>query len=359
MELNNIIFPFILLCLGYILNKYSLFFLNKNNFKYLIDNQFDKPQSFHQSPTYRLGGLTIFLTLSVVFLYLYFMKGIFYFEYASFCILFFILGFLDDLKVNIRPKFRLLIMIGLLITLIIFNKFSIRTIDLEYLDNLMKIDIFALFFVVLCFLFIINGCNLIDGFNGLLGIHALIVFTVLIFINYGVGFYLNVPYESVFIDLFFYISLVIFIFLIFNFPKAQIFLGDSGAYLVGILISISTINTNNHYPEVSSFFFCILLFYIFFEVFFSFFRKIFFVGQSPLLPDKNHLHMLFYKYLLKKNNKEIISNYKVSIYINLIYLLLITPGIIFMNNSIFCRFYFFFLLAIYICFYCLLYNKTK
>ena len=359
MELNSIIFPFILLCLGYILNKYFLLFLNKNNFKYLIDNQFDKPQAFHQSPTYRLGGLTIFLTLSVVFLYLYFTKGIFYIEYASFCILFFILGFFDDLKVNIRPKFRLLIMIGLLITLIIFNKFSIGTIDLEYLDNLMKIDIFALFFVVLCFLFIINGCNLIDGFNGLLGIHALIIFTVLIFINYGVGFYLDAPYESNFIDLFFYISLVIFIFLIFNFPRAQIFLGDSGAYLVGILISISTINTNNHYPEVSSFFFCILLFYIFFEVFFSFLRKIFFVGQSPLLPDKNHLHMLFYKYLLKKNKKKITSNYQASLYINLIYLLLITPGIFFMNNSIFCRFYFFFLLAIYICFYCLLYKKIK
>jgi len=359
MELNNIIFPFILFCLGYILNKYFLFFLNKNDSKYLIDNQFDKPQAFHQNSTYRLGGLTIFLTLNIVFLYLYFTKGIFYFEYASFCISFFILGFLDDLKVNIRPKFRLLIMIGLLITLIIFNKFSIGTIDLEYLDNLMRIDIFALFFVVLCFLFIINGCNLIDGFNGLLSIHTLIIFAVLIFINSGVGCYLGFPCETNSTDLFFYISLIIFIFLIFNFPKAKIFLGDSGAYLVGILISISTIHTNNHYPEVSSFFFCILLFYIFFEVFFSFFRKIFFVGQSPLLPDKNHLHMLLYKYLLKKNNKEIISNYKVSIYINLIYLLLITPGIIFMSNSIFCRFYFFFLLAIYICFYCLLYKKTK
>ena len=153
MELNNIIFPFILLCLSYILNKYFLFFLNKNDSKYLIDNQFDKPQAFHQNPTYRLGGLTIFLTLNIVFLYLYFTKGIFYFEYASFCTLFFILGFLDDLKVNIRPKFRLLIMIGLLITLIIFNKFSIGKIDLEYLDHLMRIDMFALFFVVLCFLF--------------------------------------------------------------------------------------------------------------------------------------------------------------------------------------------------------------
>ena len=357
MELNNIIFSFVLLCLGYILNKYFLLFLKKNNFESLIDNQFDKPQAFHQNPTYRSGGLTIFLTLTTVFLYLYFTQGIFYFEYISFCSLFFILGFLDDLKVNIRPKFRLLIMIAFLIALIIFNKFSINAISLEYLENLMQIDIFALFFVSLCFLFIINGCNLIDGFNGLLGIHALIIFIVLLLINFGLN--LDATYRSDFIDLFFYISLTIFVFLIFNFPKAQLFLGDSGAYLIGILVSISTINTNNYYPEISSFFFCILLFYLFFEVFFSFFRKLFLAQQSPLLPDKNHLHMLFYKYLLKKNNEKIISNYKVSIYINLAYLLLITPGIIFMNNGTFCRIYFFFLLAIYTYFYIVVYKKTK
>ena len=38
-------------------------------------------------------------------------------------------------------------------------------------------------FICLCFLFIINGSNLIDGFNGLLGIHALIIFIVLFVIN--------------------------------------------------------------------------------------------------------------------------------------------------------------------------------
>ncbi|MDP7028583.1 MAG: hypothetical protein QF380_09315, partial [Candidatus Marinimicrobia bacterium] len=37
----------------------------------------------------------------------------------------------------------------------------------------------------------------------------------------------------------FYISLIILIFLKFNFPYAKIFFGDSGAYLVGILISVS------------------------------------------------------------------------------------------------------------------------
>jgi len=216
MELNNIYFLFLLFGLGYALNKYFLLFINKNNLKFLVDNEFDKPQAFHLSPTPRLGGLTIFLTLNLVFLFLYFSQGIIYFEYLSFCTLFFILGFLNDLKINIRPKLRLFIMIFFLLALIIINKFNIEKISLEYLENLMNIDIFALFFVCLCFLFIINGSNLIDGFNGLLGIHALIIFLVLMFIDLNYNFH--------FIDFFFYISLAIFIFFIFNFQKAQIFL---------------------------------------------------------------------------------------------------------------------------------------
>ena len=80
-----------------------------------------------------------------------------------------------------------------LLILIIFNEFSMKRISLEYLENLMQIDIFALFFICLCFLFIINGANLIDGFNGLLGIHTFIILSVLFFVNLSHGNY-NIAY---------------------------------------------------------------------------------------------------------------------------------------------------------------------
>ena len=38
-------------------------------------------------------------------------------------------------------------------------------------------------FVLLCFLFVINGANLIDGFNGLLTINFLIINLILTYIN--------------------------------------------------------------------------------------------------------------------------------------------------------------------------------
>tara|TARA_B100000676_G_C17922265_1_gene756172 strand:- start:362 stop:1006 length:645 start_codon:yes stop_codon:yes gene_type:complete len=210
--------------------------------------------------------------------------------------------------------------------------------------------IFSKLFVLLCFLFIINGANLVDGFNGLLTIHLLIINIILFFIN------LNNGHE----DLTMIITVQIIIltcFLFFNFPSAKMFLGDSGSYLFGSLVAFNVVNTNNLNPQISSFFFCIILFYLFFEVFFSFFRKVY-LKRSPLKPDTKHLHMLSYNFLNKAQKfKE--CNYLNSVMINLIYLCLILPAIFFYDNGLICRYWFFSLLVIYAVFYSLLYSFEK
>jgi len=352
MELNNILFSFLLALFSYFLNKYVFLIFNRAKYNLLADNDYKKPQAFHQISTYRLGGVTIFFTLSLSFLYLFLSKNIYFDEYISFCALFFLLGLLDDLKIKIAPKFRLLAMISLLMFLVISNGLYIEKTGLDFLNNLLEIDIFSLFFIILCFLFIINGSNLIDGFNGLLGIHVLIIFIVLFIINL-----INKNYDLSYV--LFYIILSVLIFLKFNFPKAKIFLGDSGAYLLGALVAISVIKTSLLNASISPFFFCVLLIYLFFEVFFSFFRKIFIARQSPLLPDSKHLHMNLFKFLLKKNKSKFNSNYTVSIYINIIYLLSIVPAFIFMHDGLFCRYYFFSLLLAYIYFYKILSKKIR
>ena len=363
MELNNFIFAFLFIVFGYFLKKYLLSFTKKSKLNFLIDDQFEKPQAFHRYPTPRLGGITLFFLFLIFSLYIFLSKSIFITEYISFCTLFFLLGLLDDSKINIKPKFRLFLMILSLIILVISNQFYIEKTGLDFLNYLLEIDIFSLFFVCLCFLFIINGSNLIDGFNGLLSIHVLVILLVLFFIVINPSSYIvshNLINENnQLIYILFYSSLTIFLFLIFNFPKAQMFLGDSGAYFLGALVSISAIKVSVLNYPISPFFFCILLFYLFFEVFFSFFRKLFIVRQSPLLPDNKHLHMFVYKLLLKKNNDKLKSNYQTSIFINLSYLLLISPGIIFMNDGVFCRSYFFFLIIVYSFFYKMLYNKLR
>ena len=90
------------------------------------------------------------------------------------------------------------------------------------------------------------------------------------------------------------------------------------------------------------------MFYLFFEVFFSFLRKLIKEKTSPIHPDKKHLHMLLYKILLKKNNNKLKSNYLVSIIINIVYLILITPAILMMDNGLFCKYYSIVLFVMYI-----------
>jgi len=196
----------------------------------------------------------------------------------------------------------------------------------------MNSKIFSLIFIILCFLFVINGANLIDGYNGLLGFHSLIILVNLFFINY----FNEINNLANFI--FFGIIILVF-FLIYNFPKAKIFLGDGGSYFLGALIAITTVKTSILNPSISPFYFCVLLFYLFFEVFFSFFRKLIKEKKSPLHPDKKHLHMLLYKLLLKKNDNKLKSNYYVGIIINIVYLILIIPAILMMENGLFCKYY--------------------
>ena len=151
--------------------------------------------------------------------------------------------------------------------------------------------------------------------------------------------------------------IILLSFLLFNFPGAKIFLGDSGAYVFGALTSLNIIITNNLNPQISSFFFCTLLFYLFFEVFFSFFRKLS-QKKSPIYPDDQHLPMLsFYKIssIYGKNK----GNYLNSIIINLLYFVLITPGIYMLNDPQLTRYWFFILLLIYLVIYSRLYRLTK
>ena len=100
---------------------------------------------------------------------------------------------------------------------------------------------------------------------------------------------------------------------------------------MGALTGLNTIITNNLNPKISSFFFCTLLFYLFFEVFFSFFRKLA-QKKSPIKPDGEHLHMLSYKILnFIKPGKD--CNYLNSLLINLIYCFFVLPSILVKENG--------------------------
>ena len=316
----------------------------------LLDKDFSKPQAFHDIPVTRSGGIAAIISLSIFFFIYFLLYAEVLYNYIFISCSVFIIGFLDDLRINIKPLSRLIIMTLLLFSSIYILPIKILNLDIPILSTLMSSHMFSSIFVLLCFLFVINGANLIDGFNGLLTINLIIINIILAYININNE---NLEFSILIISQ----IIILLSFLLFNFPKAKIFLGDSGAYTMGALAALNTIITNNLNSNISSFFFCTLLFYLFFEVFFSFVRK-FLQNKSPVYPDNKHLHMLSY-YKISNSYGKNKGNYLNSIIINLFFLILIIPGLYLMYDPQLSRYWFFFLLLIYLIIYSRLYRFTK
>ncbi len=322
----------------------------KEKFSFLLDKDFDKPQAFHNNLIPRSGGVASIISLIILFTSF---KSIYEFpvyEYIYFSFLLFVLGFLDDIKVNFNPSIRLICMIVIVYLGLSYFDIKITKTGLGFMNSLLENNFLNYVFLILCFLFIINGSNLIDGFNGLLIIHLIIINFILIFILFSLN-----NYEfSIFLS---GQILIMFCFLLFNFPSSKMFMGDGGAYLFGAITSLNVINISIMYPDISPLFFTTLLFYLFFEVFFSFIRKVK-IKNSPLKPDKLHLHMIIFRYLKDfKNDKN--PNPKTSIYINSFFILTIIPSTIFRYDGVFCRFWFLFQILLYVFIYYKFYNFTK
>ena len=200
----------------------------------LLDNDLNKPQAFHNIPIVRSGGLGTIISLCIFFYFYYLLYSEILYEYIFISFAMFIVGFLDDLKIRIQPSKRLLLMIFLLFFLIHFLPIRILNIDIIFLTGLLKVNIFSSIFVLLCFLFIINGANLIDGFNGLLVINLIIINIILTYINIDSA---NLEFSYLLISQ----IIILFSFLLFNFPKAKMFFGDSGSYLMGSLVGLNSI----------------------------------------------------------------------------------------------------------------------
>ena len=340
------IFALITFFIFLIVSKYS----HKIKEGVLLDKDFSKPQAFHDFPVTRSGGIATIISLSFFFIIYYILYSEVLYDYILISYSVFIVGVLDDLRMNIKPLKRLIIMILLLFIFIYFLPIKILYIDIPFLIPLISNQIFSSIFVLLCFLFVINGANLIDGFNGLLTINIIIINIILAYININ-------NQNSEFSFLIISQIIILLSFLLFNFPSAKIFLGDSGAYTMGALTGLNTIITNNLNPKISSFFFCTLLFYLFFEVFFSFVRKLL-QKKSPIYPDDKHLHMLsFYKISQIYGKSK--GNFINSIIINLLYLILIIPGLYLLDDPQLSRYWFFILLLIYLIIYSRLYRLTK
>ena len=117
----------------------------KNTTGVLLDKDFVKPQAFHKNAVPRVGGLASILALTIFIVTYSFLLDQSLIDYLLISIAFFSLGFLDDIKVKIKPSSRLIIMIIVLLLSTNYFSINIENTHLNFLDILLKEKYFKLF----------------------------------------------------------------------------------------------------------------------------------------------------------------------------------------------------------------------
>jgi UDP-N-acetylmuramyl pentapeptide phosphotransferase/UDP-N-acetylglucosamine-1-phosphate transferase len=227
------------------------------------------------------GGIFILIFSSII---------LFKFDYlyVLFIFLIFLIGLLSDLNYITSVKIRFLIQL-LIVSIFVYSlEIIIGSTRISYLDLILTNKSFALIFTIFCLMIVINGSNFIDGLNGLVLGYYISIFGILIKLN----LFDKLNFDSSL--LIYFVSVLIYLYFLNIFNK--LFLGDNGAYLLGIVFSILLIKIYQLDQNFSPFFIVLLLWMPCFENLFSIIRK-FFYKISPTSPDNNHFHQLVFLFI--------------------------------------------------------------
>lgn len=167
----------------------------------------------------------------------------------------------------------------------------ITQLDVPGLDSLLMYHVFSFAFTVFAVTGVAHSVNVIDGLNGLAGFVSLIG-------AIGLAIIAALTDDAVVFSAACVLAASVLGFLVVNFPRGRIFLGDGGAYLVGLLLAELSVLLVHRNSEVSPWFPLVLLAYPIWETLFSMYRRKT-RGLSTGQADALHLHSLVYHRLVR------------------------------------------------------------
>jgi UDP-N-acetylmuramyl pentapeptide phosphotransferase/UDP-N-acetylglucosamine-1-phosphate transferase len=276
---------------GYLIVRYEALHAN-----WSFDPVRTGPQKFHATPTPRIGGLGVMVGLFVSGAALLATEQgasgeqFGYLLFASLSA--FLGGVTEDITKNVSVHARLaLTMLAAALGAWLLGA-VIPRLDVPGFDTLLRWTPFAIAFTIFAVGGVANAINIIDGYNGLAGGHAVIVLAAMAYVSGQVG------------DAFLFTSALVMIgallgFLAWNYPKGKIFLGDGGAYLLGFWLAELSVLLVARHTEISPWFPMLLLVYPIFETLFSIYRRKVIQGLSPGQPDRLHMHQMIYMRLTR------------------------------------------------------------
>jgi len=312
----------------------TLWVINSNHLhsKFSADSDTSSIQKFHSHVVPRIGGLGILIGLLISLLVRRFeneVVGNFGLLLIASSLPAFLFGFLEDITKKVGVKIRL---IASFIAAAIAGQLLggwLTSVQVLGIDNLM-LAYPALAIGITCFAVagVANAFNIIDGYNGLSSVVAIIILGGLTYVAFQVG------------DTQIMIASLAMIgallgFLVWNYPRGLIFLGDGGAYLVGFWIAELSVLLTARHSGVSKWFPLLLCIYPIFETLFTIYRRVILKRLHPGMPDALHLHQLIYRRIVRWDGSnedqqaQIYRNSMVSPYLWLLCLLGVIPAVLF------------------------------
>jgi UDP-GlcNAc:undecaprenyl-phosphate GlcNAc-1-phosphate transferase len=253
----------------------------------LLDSPDDRKN--HEGHVPLVGGLAIFSALLLTPLFIQYKID----HYGAFllCICFLLLVGLFDDVLEIKASVRLVAQI--IAALFMALAGDVILIDFGNISptGLFSLGSFSLFITVFATVGTINAVNFSDGLDGLAGGLILITFSFFAIVAYMIGRYAE-------LELLLLLISALFAFLLFNArwsgrKKADVFLGDAGSMCLGFVVAWFAIGLTQGDDRVITpvtvlWFFALPLY----DTVGVMLRRIL-KSQSPLMPDREHLHHIF------------------------------------------------------------------
>ena len=183
----------------------------------------------------------------------------------------------------------------------------------DFFDLLLRIKIIAILFTTLCIVGAANSFNMMDGANGLITFFSISILAT-------ISVYASNESNITILNISYIFGGTLIGFLVLNWPKAFIFLGDGGSYLIGSFLCSFLIFASNILETFNFFHIMILMAYPFWEILFTIIRRLKY-SNKVILADNFHLHSLIFFFIANfdffKKNKTM-SNATTSLIVNFI-----------------------------------------
>ena len=214
-------------------------FYRYNNIPNLID--VPNSRSSHASPTLKGGGVVIMFTFIAFLMGLYYLDILsskIYLDLVMCSCVIGLVGFMDDIK-EVNPRIRLLMhFLTAAIGLYLLNGFK----EVLFLGDTVNLGLLGNVLAMIYIVWFLNLYNFMDGIDGIASLQAITVCGAFAFIN----FWIFPSFDLWKVSLLF--TSCILGFLYWNFPKAKIFLGDTGSGFIGLFLALFSIEAANNQP---------------------------------------------------------------------------------------------------------------